>query len=139
VVKCYILFPGIDGKSTDGAHARWMDIESFSQAESGAGAKGGVHGGRDKEQVTLTEYNFTKKMDKASGDLMRAVAKGTPFPKVTLEVARQLPGGWQHIVLEYVFEGVMISSYSTAGSSRGEATPSESFSLNFKKMTYNYS
>lgn len=134
MIKYYLRIPEIDGESTDGAHFHWMDIESYSRGDSrGQGGAGGY-----QERATLSDYHFTKKMDKASASLMLATASGQHFPKVTLEGAKQLTHGWQHKIIEYVFEDVMITSYSYA-SSAGSDDPIEVFSLSFAKMTYNLS
>lgn len=75
---------------------------------------------------------FTKRLDRASPLIQQALAKNERFPEVTLRVPK---GGGSQEYQEIKLENVIISSYQTGGP---QDRPTESISLNFTKITYNY-
>lgn len=123
----YLQIPGIDGEVTDRDYAGWMEVVSVKLGEPGFGGTGGGGTGR----INLSDVSLIKKQDKASGELMKATARGTHFPEVKLVVTRE-----QHKFIEYVFEDCIITSYSA---SEHEGQRYDNFVLNFAKVTYNYS
>lgn len=146
--RYWLLIPGIKGESADRGKDGWIDIESYSTGMSSSGMTGSGAGKGERETLTLNDFHFTKKMDKASNKLAEAAAKGLSFPKVTLE-ARQLgsapgaflPGmrGWLQVkVLTYELEEVYVTSYSTSPGA-DHATPIDIFALSFTRMTHKYS
>lgn len=135
-VKYYLQIPGIDGESTDGAHAGWIDIESYREGEKRleTGGANRRRRGSKSGQGTPEGYHFTKKMDKATQKLMQAAISGKLFPKVTLDAVRQLTGrgrGRQHKVTRCVFEDALITKYSL-GPPGDDFTP-ERFTLVVEK------
>lgn len=135
--KYYLRIPGIDGESTDGAHAGWIDIESYRGEEKNleTGGANGSRSGSMSGKGTREQHHFTKTMDQATKQLMEAAMSGRRFPKVTLEAVRQSKGrgrGRQQKVIEYVFEDVLITKYSLGPS--GDVTP-EAFTLGVEKVT----
>jgi type VI secretion system secreted protein Hcp len=150
--RYWLQIPEIKGESADRDHDGWIDVESYSpgmtrSGMTGSGVSVGKTGG-EHEKLTVEDFHFTKKADKASPKLAEAVARGLTFPKAKLE-ARQLgsapgaflPGmrGWLQVkVLTYEFEDAMVTSYRSSPGA-GDATPIDIFALSFKKMTYKYS
>lgn len=137
--KYYLRIPGIDGGSTDGAHAGWIDIESYRGGEESLETKQnqGSPSGGESGKVIRADHHFTKRMDQATKKLMEAAMSGRRFPKVTLEAVRQSKGGGkgrQQKVIEYVFEDALITKYSLDPSA--DVTP-EAFTLGVEKVTCN--
>ena len=78
----YILkIDGVDGESTDGKHAKEIDVESWSwgATQTGASASRGAGGGAGK--VSMQDFHVTKKADQVSTQSIsftQKVDKSTP-------------------------------------------------------------
>src|SRR5260370_38577759 len=74
-VDYFLKLDGIPGESTDSKHKNEIDIESWSwgQANSGSHAYGGG-GGAGK--VSMHDFSFTMRINKASPKLFLACATG---------------------------------------------------------------
>ena len=104
-MNAYLRIPGIDGESTDAAHASWITISSVSSGDlksesalniasqsSGAGsgkvamqpmdANSGMTTGRRMHQP----FVIVKEVDKASPKLMQAASSGQHFPEVDVDM-----------------------------------------------------
>jgi type VI secretion system secreted protein Hcp len=72
---CFLKIDGIDGESQDDRHAREIDVLSFSWGESNAGAA--AHGGgAGAGKVSMQDFHFTMRFNRASPLLARACATG---------------------------------------------------------------
>jgi type VI secretion system secreted protein Hcp len=83
----------------------------------------------------MHDISFTKGIDKATPKLILACATGQHIPKAAM--AMRKAGGDQKEYLKITLEDVMVSSYSTSGAGGGES-PTESISLAFGKITFEY-
>jgi type VI secretion system secreted protein Hcp len=107
-----------------------LEIYSWSWgATHSTDATGGGGGGAGK--VQLQDFNFTKKVDRASASLFQACATGKHFPDATLVVRKAGKGQQEYLVVK--FSDVLVSSYQTGGSS-GDAAPMESISFNYASV-----
>jgi type VI secretion system secreted protein Hcp len=135
-VDYFLKIDGIDGESKDAKHKNEIDIESFSLGESQVGTShsgGGSGGGK----VNMQDPQFTSKyMSKASPKLFLACANGEHIKKAVLICRRA--GKEQQEYLKWTFSDLLISSYHSAGHSGGDGLPTESFSLNFTKIEFEY-
>jgi type VI secretion system secreted protein Hcp len=124
----------IKGESTDSKHTGAIDIESwsFGASQSGSMAMGGG-GGAGK--VSMQDFTFTKSLDKSSPKLFEALATGQHLKEAKLVL--RSAGGSQLEYLVITFSDVLISSYSTGGSS-GDDRPTESVSFNFAQIKMSY-
>jgi len=131
-VDYFLKIDGIDGESKDDKHKNEIDIQSwsFGASQSGSMAAGGG-GGAGK--VSFQELSITKSMDKSSPKLFEALATGKHLKEVKLV----LRGSSSVEYLTITLTDVMISSYSTGGSS-GDDRPTESVSLNFAQIKMSY-
>ena len=70
--------------------------------------------------------------------LFKACATGQQFPTATLNVRRA--GVRSDVYLTYTMEDVLVSSYQVGGTQSGNspASVSDSFSLNFARMTVTF-
>lgn len=84
----------------------------------------------------ISEFSFSKMTDLATTEIYQFCVKGTPIPLAKLHVGRiEGSTGAYMSLLEYEFSNVLISNISTSG---GGGVPSDSFSINFTKVTCEY-
>jgi type VI secretion system secreted protein Hcp len=128
----FLKIDGIPGESTDDKHKAEIYIESwsFGASQSGSMATGGGAG-----KVSMQDFTFTKSLDKSSPKLFEALATGQHLKEAKLVL--RSAGGSQLEYLVITFSDVLVSSYSTSGSSGGDR-PTESVSLNFAQIKMSY-
>jgi type VI secretion system secreted protein Hcp len=132
----FAKFEGIQGESKEKEHKDWTDVSSvsFSVHMAGAGAAGQT---RRRGAATVEDIQITREYDKSSPKLEEAVLSGKVFPKVEIHNTATF-GDAKAVFLKLELKDVKITSYHFSGSTRGDAVPTESLSLNFgeKKHTY---
>ena len=127
----FLKIAGIQGESVDVKHKGEIDILSFSWGEANtASAAHGGGGGAGK--VSMQDFHFTKKFDKASPKLFSATASGQRFSQaiLTARKAGEVPVDFLKVTLS----NILISSYQTAGTGDPDPTPTDQFSINFQKI-----
>src|SRR3989339_365348 len=122
----FIEIDGVQGSST---HVNAMDILSWSFGASNPTSVGS--GGAGAGKVSMQDFHFTKRIDKASPMLYSSLAKGEHIKNAVLHVRR---GNTDYLKIE--LSDVLISSYELSGS--GGDMPTESVSLNFAKIEFSY-
>lgn len=134
-VDYYLKIDGIPGESKDSKHKDSIDIESWSWGESNSGTAGhGGGGGAGK--VSMQDFHFVMKYNKASPKLMLACAMGDHVKGATLTCRKA--GGGQQEYLKIKFTELLISSYQTGGSAHGDVVPTDQISFNFAKIEIEY-
>lgn len=133
-VDYFLKIDGIPGESQDSKHKNEVDIESWSwgQVNSGSHAAGGG-GGAGK--VSMQDYSFTMKVNKASPKLFLACATGQHI-KEALLICRKA-GKEQQEYLKIKFSDLLVSSFQTGGSA-GDVIPVDQIALNFSKIEFTY-
>lgn len=131
-VDYFLKFDGIKGESTDAKHKDELDIESWSWGESYAAGAGRARAGK----VSMQDFHFVMKLNKASPALMKACATGQHI-KTAILSARKAGKGQQEY-LTFKFYDVLVSSYQTGGSEQGDVTPTDAVSFNFAKIEVVY-
>ncbi len=132
----YLLeIDGIKGESNDKALKESIEIDSFSFGASQEGTFARSAGG-GAGKVSFSDISFTTSANKASPKLMEACATGKHIPTSKLHVRKA--GGAQQDYYLITFSDVLVSSYQSSGSSGGDSTPMDSFSLNFAKVEFEY-
>lgn len=131
----FLKIDGIDGESNDAKHSKEIEIESFSWGASNAGSHAGGGGG-GAGKVSMQDFHFTMRVNKASPKLMLACANGEHIKTATL-VCRKA-GKEQQEYLTYKMSDVLVSSYQTGGSDSGDAVPMDQVSINFTKVEVEY-
>ena len=132
----FLKIDGVDGESLDDKHKGSIELESFSWGATQKVVGGG--GGMGAGKVSIQDFHFVKKIDKASPKLFLACCTGQHFSKVTL-TARKAGKGQQEY-LKVVLTDVMVSGFQTAGSGAGEnPVPNDQVTLNFAKFNFDYS
>jgi type VI secretion system secreted protein Hcp len=134
-VDYFLKIAEVPGESTDDKHKGEIELESWSWGEVNSGTAG--HGaGAGSGKVQPQDFNFTKKLDKASPVLLAACALGNHF-KTAILTCRKAGGGQQEY-LKITLEECMVSSYQLGGSSGSATVPFEQVALNFSKLEMAY-
>ena len=134
VVDYFLKLEGIDGESTDHKHKNEIDVESWSWGESNSGDSAG-RGGSGAGKVSMADFHFVMKVNKATPKLMLACATGQHIKKGTLTCRKA--GGDQQEYMTVTLSDLLVSSYQTGGS-KGEVVPVDQISLNFAKIEVEY-
>ena len=133
-VDYFLKIDGIDGESEDHKHKNEIELLSWSWGASQTGTMGhGGGGGAGK--VSMQDFSFSQRLNKASPKLFLHCANGKHIPKAVLTVRKA--GGEQVEYLKITLSDILVSSYQTGGST-GEVVPIESVSLNFSKVEFSY-
>ncbi|MCW5553365.1 MAG: type VI secretion system tube protein Hcp [Verrucomicrobiae bacterium] len=134
----FLKIGDIKGEAVDPDHREEIDILSWSWGESRAGlSHAGSGAGAGK--VSMNDFHFTLKVNKATPKLMLACATGQHIPEAILTCRRAGSGAGNEpfTYLEVKFEDLLVSSYQTGGSS-GDVVPTDQISFNFTKITFKY-
>ena len=134
-VDFFLKLDGVDGESADKIHKGSIDIEAWSWGEQNAGSFA-AGGGGGAGKVSMSDFQFTTKMSKASPALFFACASGKHIKEATITARKA--GGEQVEYLKIKLSDVLVSSYSTGSSAGSDVLPMESFSLNFAKIEVSY-
>jgi type VI secretion system secreted protein Hcp len=134
-VDYFLKLEGIDGESTDHKHKSEIDLESWSWGASQSGTHSGMGGG-GAGKVSMQDFHFVMKINKASPKLMLACATGEHIKKATLTCRKA--GSEQQEYLKVTMSDLLVSSYQTGGSAHGDVVPTDQISLNFSKIEFEY-
>src|SRR5215471_5267186 len=135
VVDYFLKLDGIEGESLDKKHKYEIQVESFSFGATQTGTfAAGSGGGAGK--VSMQDFHFTQKVNKASPKLALACATGTHIKKAVLTARKA--GGTQQDFYIVTFTDLLVSSYQISGSGHGDTIPIDQISLNFAKIEWNY-
>lgn len=129
----FLKLDGIEGESTDGRHKGEIQIESFSWGVSQTGAHGSGGGG-GAGKASFQDISFTTSVSKASPKLFLAAASGEHIKQAVLYGRKS--GGSQNDYYKITLSDVMVSSYQSSGDQTD--VPTDSFSLNFAKIEFEY-
>jgi type VI secretion system secreted protein Hcp len=133
-VDYFLKLAGIDGESTADGHKGEIDLESWSWGESNTGspaAGGGIGAGK----VSMNDFSFVMKLNKASPKLFLACAQGEHIKTAWL-TAHRASAKQADYFLKWSFADLLISSYQT-GATTGEL-PLDQVSFNFSKIEVEY-
>lgn len=137
----YIKFiePNIVGSSTAGEHAKEIEILSWSHGfVQPTNPTRSTAGSGSVEQATHQNLTFTKFMDAATTELLRACWAGNQFKQVLLTCHRS-DGAKDNKPVQYLkidMQHVIVSNYSISGGP-GEL-PVENISLDYGVLQYTY-
>ena len=134
-VDYFLKIEGIEGESMDHKHKNEIDLLSFSWGETQTGSHA-VGGGGGAGKVSMQDFHFVMKTNKASPKLLIACATGDHIKKAVLTCRKA--GKEQQEFLKYTFHDLLVSSYQTGGSSSGDEIPLDQISLNYTKVEYEY-
>ena len=134
----YVELTGIDGEATAKNFEKKIEIFSFSWGASNPVTLGPGAGGAASGRVSISSFNVMKKTDVASPKLFKACCTGDHFAKMIVSLRKQTGTGGQDNFLIYQFDEIYVESIQWSGSTGGDATPTESVSFAFGKVTIEY-
>jgi len=134
-VDYFLKIEGIPGESTDSKHKDEIDIESWSWGETNSGSHA-YGGGGGVGKVTMNDFQFTTKVNKASPKLFLNCATGAHIPSALLTCRKA--GKTQQEYLKIKLTDLIVSNYQTGGTAASNVVPSDQFSLNFTKIEITY-
>jgi type VI secretion system secreted protein Hcp len=134
-VDYFLKIEGVKGESGDSKHKEEIDVESWSWGETQAGTAG--HGsGSGAGKVKVQDFNFVKKVDKASPVLFLACANGTHYKSAILTARKA--GKEQQEYLTITMSDILITSFQVGGSGHSDVVPTDQISINFAKLEFQY-
>jgi type VI secretion system secreted protein Hcp len=135
IADYFLKLDGVEGESQDSKHKSEIDLESWSWGETQSGTHvAGGGGGAGK--VSMQDFHFVMRVNKASPKLLLACATGQHIKEGTLTCRKA--GKEQQEFLKVKFTDLLVSSYQTGGSSNGDVVPLDQISLNFAKIEVEY-
>ncbi|OON63019.1 hypothetical protein B0920_06260 [Massilia sp. KIM] len=126
----------IKGTSTVSGHADWITIDSIQMGVGRAISSSGGGADRDTSNPSFSEISLSKATDIASADLFMQAVCGKALGKAEIHFIHT--GGAdkkEQVFLKMELDEAIVSSYSV---SSGGERPSETFSINFTKISYQY-
>ena len=131
----YMKIPGIDGDVAAVGHEKEIELNSFQFGVSNpVTSSSGGGGGAGK--VSISDIAITKVMDKSSPLLFGKTVTGAHIPQVDIYFVKTSGSGGLQTYAHYILKQVTLSSYSV---SSGGDRPSESVSLNFAQIQFEFS
>ena len=134
-VDYFMKFDGIKGESADVKHKDEIDVESWSWGETHAGAASSGGGG-GAVKVSMQDFHFVMRLNRASPGLMKACATGQHIKMATLSSRKAGKGQLEY--LTFKFHDVLVSSIQTGGSEDTDVLPTDQVSFNFAKLEVEY-
>ena len=131
----YLKIGEAPGESQAEGHKGEIEVLSFSFGVSNSGRFDETGGGGGAGKSSFQDLSFQSALGKAGPKLAKFSADGTHLASAVLSCRKA--GGKQYDYLKITLTNALVSSYSVGGSTGGD-TPSESFSLNFAKIKYEY-
>jgi type VI secretion system secreted protein Hcp len=134
-VDFFLKIDGIPGEATDSKHKNEIDLLSWSWGQTNSGSHGSGGGG-GAGKVSMQDFSFTMRINKASPKLFLACATGQHIKSALLTCRKA--GKDQQEYLKIKFSDLLISSYQTGGS-EGNVVPIDQIAFNFAKIEKTYS
>ena len=133
-VDYFLKIKGVEGESHDDKHKGEIDVMSWSWGESQSGTFA-YGGGGGAGKVSMQDFSFVMKVNKASPKLLLACATGEHIGEATLTCRKA--GKGQQDFMTIKFNDCLVSSFQTGGSG-GSDFETDSIALNFSKIQYEY-
>jgi len=126
----------IKGEATDDKHKEWCEVLSLSWGMSnpatiGAGTKGASTG-----RASISSLNLMKRTDKCSAVLATKLVTGEHLKEVHLELCKSTGKKEPYII--YKLTQAYVDSQQWSASSGGDDYPTESLSIAFAKVEWEY-
>jgi type VI secretion system secreted protein Hcp len=132
----FLKLDGIPGESQDKSHPGEIEIESYSWGLSNTSSGGGGSGG-GAGKASFQDIGFAAAASAAGPLLAQACATGRHIADALLTLRKNGGGGFEFIKIK--LQDVIVSSYQQSGDTSGhDDRPSETFSLTFGKITFDY-
>ena len=133
--EMFLKIDGIQGESTDASHRDEINIVSYTWGESQTVVSSGGGGGT-AGRVTMQDFHFVMRVNKASPKLLLACASGAHIRNAILTVRRAGAGAPEF--LKWTFTDVTVISYQTAGNVPTGDPLTDQVNLRFAKIEVEY-
>ena len=134
-IEYHLKIGNVKGESGATKHKDEIEVLSWSWGASNPTNISGS--GMSAGKVSMSDLSFTKKVDKASPKLLELCVTGKHVDDATLYCSKQTGGKTPDDFLTIKLKEVYVSSFSAGGSS-GEDVGTESFSLTYGSINYDY-
>lgn len=135
-VDMFLKLKGIDGESIDAKHKGEIDVLAWSWGLSEEPPQTGGGGGVGK--VKAQDLSVHKLVDIASPLLLSYSAEGKHISDGTLTARNQIKGGVAQEFLLFKMTNVLVTSVNMAETTKDEIRPTETITLNFAKLEFDY-
>lgn len=134
-IEYHLKIGSIKGESAATKHKDEIEVLSWSWGASNPTTV--VGSGMSAGKVSLTDLTFTKRVDKASPKLLELCITGNHVADATLTCSKQTGQKTPEDFLTIKLTEVYVSSQQCGGS-HGEDVGTESLSLSYGKINYDY-
>ena len=134
-IEYHLKFGSIKGESAASKHKEEIELLSWNWGASNPTNISGS--GMSAGKVSMSDLSFTKRVDKSSPKLLELCVTGKHVDDATLYCSKQTGGKTPDDFLTIKLKEVYVSSFSAGGSS-GEDVGTESFSLTYGSINYDY-
>ena len=134
-IEYHLKFGSIKGESASTKHMDEVELLSWSWGATNPTTIVGA--GMSAGKVSMSDINFTKRVDKSSPKLLELCVTGKHVDDATLYCSKQTGGKTPEDFLTLKLKEVYVSSFQAGGSS-GEDVGTESFSLTYGSINYDY-
>ena len=133
----YMKYDGIDGEVTAKGHEKWIEVLSWSFGVTNPSTIGSATGGAGAGKASFQDVHFVQNSQSSSPKLLQALARGEVHKSVLITFVKGESNPVEYLKIK--LEDVLVSSFQ-AGAAEGSnnETPSESVSLNFAKIEWDY-
>lgn len=133
-VDMFLQIEGVEGESVDKSHNGEIDVLAWSW---GMNQSGSMHigGGGGAGKVAIQDIQVTKYVDKSTPNLIGACCTGKHYKQAKLTVRKAGATPVEYLVI--TMSDLLVSSVSTGGSG-GEDRLTENITLNFAKVSVEY-
>lgn len=134
-IDCFLKIATIEGESKDHKHRNEIDVLSFSWGEKQTGSFG-FGGGGGAGKISMEDFQFVMKSNKATPKLFLACATGEHLASAVLTCRKA--GKEQQEYLKFKFTDLLVSSYRAVGSTTNDELPLDQITLNYAKVEIEY-
>jgi type VI secretion system secreted protein Hcp len=132
-VDVYIKFDGIDGEATEGAHTKWIPVNSFTWGVVHTSDVLGM--GHASGKASVSDFSFAKETDQASPKLALNCCTGEHIKNAQIDFCQST--GDRLVWMTYKFTECMVTGFHISGGGGGDR-PSENVSITFAKWEQSY-
>jgi len=134
----YLKIGDIKGESTDEGHKDWINLLTVGNNISRTMGPAASGARRHRSSVRFGDIVCVKEVDASTPKLQEAIADGTNFPKVNIDLCTSSEGGKRIPFLQWELTNARVTSYSIEGATDTSEPPTEHISLNFESIKVTY-
>jgi type VI secretion system secreted protein Hcp len=134
-IEYFLKIADAEGESQSSKHKDEIELLSWSWGASNPTTIVGA--GMSAGKVSMSDLSFTKRVDKSSPKLLKLCVTGDHATDATLTCQKSTGGKNPEDFLIIKLKEVYVSSFSVGGST-GEDTGTESLSVSYSDLVYQY-